>query len=146
MATNAAGEQILRILSEQHELIRKVAELSLVQARVLEENETEQLVAVLEQRSVLLNRAISISACVDESLASLPESDPCRADILRQKKLIADLANLISRTDREHSIRMVERRDELARQLAGMTTSRAAARAYGGDRGPVGPDYQDRVA
>lgn len=141
-----AGGRILSMLATQHDLIATVGELSLVQARVIEEDEPEQLVAVLEQRSKVLEKATTLSREIDAGLAVLPPNDPQFALIHQRRRAVADLSRQIAETDRQHGIALARKRDELARTLAGMNSGRAAASAYAGTGGPISPGFQDRSA
>ncbi|MGH7243694.1 MAG: hypothetical protein ACREJD_09785 [Phycisphaerales bacterium] len=138
------GGRVLVMLAEQHDLLAKVGELCIAQARVIEEDEPEQLVAVLEQRSKVLARATSLSREIDEGVAAIRHDDPQLTLIQQRRRAVGDLARAIAETDREHGATLARKRDELARTLAGMTSGRAAATAYSGGRSPVGPGFQDR--
>lgn len=141
-----AGGRLLSMLAKQHDLLATVGELSLVQARVIEEDEPEQLVAILEQRSKVLENATKLSREIDAGLTSLPSDDPQFALIRQRRHAVAELARQIAETDREHGVALARKRDELARALAGMNSGRAAASAYAGANGPVSPGFQDRSA
>ncbi|MBX3389951.1 MAG: hypothetical protein KF691_10915 [Phycisphaeraceae bacterium] len=140
------GGRLLSMLATQHDLLATVGELSLVQARVIEEDEPEQLVAVLEQRSKVLEKATALSREIDAGMGSLAPDDPQLALIQQRRRAVADLARQIAETDRQHGVALARKRDELARALAGMNSSRAAATAYAGAPGPVDPGFQDRSA
>lgn len=146
MTTTEAGSRILAMLAEQHDLLRKVGELAVIQTRVIEDDESEQLVAVLQQRSMILGRAIALTKEIESRIAQLPANDPQRSLIGQRRKAVADLAQAIARTDREHTSSLVRRRDELARSLADMNAGRHAASAYAPTNGPVAPGFQDRRA
>jgi len=138
------GGRVLAMLAEQHDLLATVGELCLAQGRVIEEDEPEQLVAVLEQRSKVLNKATSLNREIDERIALLPRDDPQHALIAQRRRAIGDLAKSISETDRQHGSALPRKRDELARTLAGMNSGRAAAAAYSGGSSSIGPGFQDQ--
>lgn len=144
MTTTEAGSRILLMLSEQQDLLQKVRELANVQSRVLAEEESEQLVAVLQQRALILQRAVALSADIDKAVNRLALSDPQQALIAQRRQAVSELAESIARTDQEHSQTLIQRRDELARRLAGMTNSRHATSAYSHPQSNVAPGYQDR--
>ncbi|MBS0188806.1 MAG: flagellar export chaperone FlgN [Planctomycetes bacterium] len=141
-----AGGRILTKLSEQHDLLAKVGELCLAQARVIEEDEPEQLVAVLEQRSKVLARATELSKEIESDLTCIPENDAQMPLIRQRRRAVSDLAHAIAETDRQHGVILARKRDELARTLAGMNSGRAAAHAYGAEPAHISPGYQDRHA
>jgi len=138
------GGRVLAMLAEQHDLLAKVGELCLAQGRVIEEDEPEQLVAVLEQRSKVLDRATSLNRDIEEGVSLMPREDPQHALIVQRRRAIGDLAKSIAETDRQHGAALARKRDELARTLAGMNSGRAAAAAYSGRPSTVGPGFQDR--
>lgn len=138
------GVRVLALLAEQHDILAKVGELCHAQGRVIEEDEPEQLVAVLEQRSKVLENATSLARDIDDGIALLPREDPQHALIVQRRRAIAELAKSIAETDRQHGAALARKRDELARNLAGMNSGRAAAAAYGGGQTAIGPGFQDR--
>ncbi|MBX3379200.1 MAG: flagellar export chaperone FlgN [Phycisphaeraceae bacterium] len=138
------GGRVLEMLAEQHDLLAKVGELCLAQGRVIEEDEPEQLVAVLEQRSKVLARATTLSREIDQGVQSMLRDDPQMGLIQQRRRAVADLAHTIAETDRQHGAMLSRKRDELARTLAGMNSGRAAAAAYSGGREPIGPGFQDQ--
>lgn len=144
MTPTEAGSRILLMLSEQHDLLQRVGELANVQARVLSEDESEQLVAILQQRAMILQKAVALSGEIAQAVDRLGHGDPQQTLIAQRRKAVSDLAESIARIDQEHSRSLVQRRDELARTLAGMTNSRHAASAYSHPTVNVSPGYQDR--
>lgn len=141
---NQVGARVLTLLAEQHDLLAKVGELCLAQGRVIEDDEPEQLVAVLEQRAKVLDRATSLGRQIDEDAARLPPDDPQHALIRQRRRAIGDLARSIAESDRQHNTALSRKRDELARSLAGMNSGKAAAAAYAGGQPAVQPGFQDQ--
>lgn len=144
MSPADVGGRVLGMLAEQHDLLAKVGELCLAQARVIEEDEPEQLVAVLEQRSKVLTKATALTREIEVEIASIPSNDPQMSLIQQRRKAVSDLARAISQTDREHGAALARKRDELARTLAGMNSGRAAAAAYSSGSTPIRPGFQDQ--
>ncbi|MBL8875317.1 MAG: hypothetical protein JNM86_05915 [Phycisphaerae bacterium] len=144
MEQTQAGAAILDMLGQQHDLLAQVGELCHAQERVIEEDEPEQLVAVLEQRARILDRATSLGREIDLRITQIPAGDPQRTLIAQRRRAIGELARTIAETDRNHTASLAQRRDELARTLAGVNSGRAAAAAYSGARPPAEPGFQDR--
>jgi vacuolar-type H+-ATPase subunit I/STV1 len=144
MTQTDIGGRVLAMLAEQHDLLATVGELCLAQGRVIEEDEPEQLVAVLEQRSKVLEKATSLNREIDERVARIPREDPQHALIAQRRRAIGELAKSIAETDRQHGSALSRKRDELARNLAGMNSGRAAAAAYSGGPRSIGPGFQDQ--
>lgn len=144
MEQTHVGAAILVMLGQQHDLLAQVGELCHAQERVIDEDEPEQLVAVLEQRARVLDRAVALGREIDLRIPQIPTSDPQRTLITQRRLAIGELARTIAETDRRHTASLARRRDELARTLAGVNCGRAAAAAYSGARPPSEPGFQDR--
>lgn len=144
MDQSEIGGRVLALLAEQHDLLSKVGELCLAQGRVIDEDEPEQLVAVLEQRSKLLAMATSLGRQIDDGIALLPPSDPQHPLIVQRRRAIGELASSIAESDRQQGTELSRRRDDLARTLSGMNSGRAAAAAYSGGKATVRPGFQDQ--
>lgn len=138
------GGRVLALLAEQHDLLSKVGEFCVAQGRVIEEDEPEQLVAVLEQRSTMLDKATSLGRDIDEGIALLSKQDPQLALIAQRRRAIGELAKSIAESDRQQGAALARKRDELARTLAGMNSGRAAAAAYSGVPTTIRPGFQDQ--
>jgi hypothetical protein len=138
--------ETLRLLAEQHQLLEAVGRLCSAQARLIDEGESEELLAVIEQRGLILNQAAELGARIDQGTASIPPSDPALPTINQRRAAVAELARAIARSDAADTKRLGAKRDELAATLASMNTNRAATGAYSGSRSAPGPGFQDTSA
>lgn len=138
--------ETLRLLAEQHQLLEAVGRLCSAQARLIDEGESEELLAVIEQRGLILNQAAELGAQIDQRTASIPASDPALPAIRQRRAAVAELARAIARSDAADTKRLGAKRDELAAALASMNTNRAATGAYAGPRSAPGPGFQDTSA
>lgn len=138
--------ETLRLLAEQHQLLEAVGRLCSAQARLIDEGESEELLAVIEQRGLILNQAADLGSQIDQLTASIPPSDPALPSIRQRRAAVAELARAIVRSDAADTKRLGTKRDELAATLASMNTNRAATGAYAGPRSAPGPGFQDTSA
>lgn len=135
----------LSLLTEQHELLEAVGRLCSAQARLIDENESEELLAVIEQRGLILQKAAELGAEIDRAIGTLPASDGSLPLIRQRKAAVSELARAIGRSDAADTQRLGAKRDELAAELAAMNTNRAATGAYARPTRP-GPGFQDTSA
>lgn len=138
--------EALALLTEQHELLEAVGRLCSAQGRLIDEDEAEDLLAVIEQRGLILQRAAALTVEIDKVIEAMPTTDAALPQIRQRRAAVADLARAISRSDAADRQRMSAKRDEVAAAIAAMNTNRAAAGAYRIDRATNGPGFQDTSA
>lgn len=136
----------LALLTEQHELLEAVGRLCSAQGRLIDEDESDELLAVIEQRGLILQKAAALASEIDRVIATIPPSDATLPQITQRRAAVADLARAIARSDAADTKRMTAKRDELAAAIASMNTNRAAAGAYGARPSSGGPGFQDTSA
>lgn len=94
--------------------------------RALDEGDVDRLDALLEERASLLT-CISEQADLIAAGAGGEQGPELKADL----DAIDELSARIAAMDEALAIRLVERRDRCARELAGLNTAGRAAAAYG---------------
>jgi hypothetical protein len=144
--TSTLAAQALDLLAQQHELLEAVGRLCSAQSRLIDEDESEDLLAVIEQRGLILEQATALTNQIDRAVAAIPTSDIALPQINQRRSAVAELARAIARSDAADTKRMTAKRDELAATIASMNTNRAATGAYQADRTPRGPGFQDTSA
>lgn len=143
---SSPATQALVLLTEQHELLEAVGRLCSAQGRLIDEDESEELLAVIEQRGLILQKAAALAGEIDRVVANIPATDATLPQITQRRAAVADLARAITRSDAADTQRMTAKRDELAAAIASMNNNRAAAGAYGAGLTPRGPGFQDTSA
>jgi hypothetical protein len=143
---SSPAAQALDLLTQQHELLEAVGRLCSAQSRLIDEDESEDLLAVIEQRGLILDQATALTNQIDRAVAAIPSSDTALPQINQRRTAVAELARAIAHSDAADTKRMTAKRDELAAAIASMNTNRAATGAYQVDRTPRGPGFQDTSA
>lgn len=136
----------LALLTQQHELLEAVGRLCSAQSRLIDEDESEELLAVIEQRGLILQQAAALAAEIDRVVATIPTSDASLPQVTQRRAAVAELARAIARSDAADTKRMTLKRDELAAAIVSMNNNRVAAGAYRVDRSQSGPGFQDTSA
>ncbi|MBY0113905.1 MAG: hypothetical protein K2Y21_13895 [Phycisphaerales bacterium] len=144
--TNSNADRALALLNEQHELLEAVGRLCTAQSRLIDEDEAEDLLAVIEQRGLILEKAAALGNEIDRVAASIPPDDAAQPLIRRRRTAITELARAIAAADAADTKRLGSKRDELARALASMNTNRVATGAYAAPSKLSGPGFQDTNA
>lgn len=146
MQPTSHAAEALQLLTEQHQLLEAVGRLCSAQARLIDQDESEELLAVIEQRGLILNQATSLGTQIDRAVAAIAPTDPSLPVIRQRRAAVSDLARAIAQSDAADTMRLGAKRDELAAALASMNTNRAASGAYTGTQTIRGPGFQDTSA
>lgn len=137
-------------LSRQLELYRRLEGLSRRQSTLIEDDDTDHLLAVLGERQAVVDEIAAIGADLEPIrqqwepfLQSLPPAT--REQLRALVDTLAELAGLVAGRDEADRERLESRRSAVGRELASLARGRSAVVAYGGKAGTV-PFYQDREA
>lgn len=147
--TTGDNAAVFRLIEDQIDLYGVLDELSRRQHRIVETDDTNALLAVLNERGAVIDRIGRLSAQLapylaewDVHVAGLAASD--RDRIRRRLDELAVMMQQITRRDEEDRDTLERRRTEVGRELTGLSRGGAALSAYGGSA--RGPRYQDRRA
>lgn len=140
-----------RLLESQRKLYEDLDHLSASQALLIDQERTDELLAVLGQRQALLTRIQVINDSIapararwQEFLGLLDPSQRQRVGI--HVDAITRLIETIAERDRLDRERMQGARDRVAQEIAGMDRTRRAEGAYRTSPGGPSPLFQDRQA
>jgi hypothetical protein len=135
-------------LTRQLELYGRLDQLSLRQGALIDDDDTDRLLAVLGERQVVVDEVAEIGTRLepvrqdwDGFLHGLPA--PTREQLRHLVSTLTDLAGIVAGRDEADRRRLELRRSEVGEELASVTRGRSAVRAYGGRGSPV-PIFQDR--
>ena len=142
--------RLSRVLDRQLELYQQLDARSAEQGRLIESEETDQLLEVLRQRQVIVDQITDLNAQMqpyrdqwDELAASIDES---QRDALRSRfDELGDAARRIVLRDDADRARLEGRRRVIASELASLSKSKGAVAAYAAEK-PQVPMLQDRSA
>lgn len=147
--TKEDNAAVCRLIEDQIDLYCVLDQLSRRQHRIVETDDTAALLAVLGERSAVIDRISRLSAQLapylaewDLHLSGLGQSD--RDRIRRRLDDLAVMMEQIARRDEEDRDTLERRRTVVGRELTGLSRGGAALNAYGGSA--RGPRYQDRRA
>lgn len=139
-------------IDELGSLLARLDELGRAQRELIEDERTDALLGVLAERSQIVQRVVETSEQMDALRRRWDEMSG-RIDEPERERLrvglddLTEVARRITVRDDQDREMLQQRRDELARRLSGVGTSRAAMGAYAGSgRSPKGPSFQDREA
>lgn len=153
MPNDADGPRIAAVaelLGDQHELLVRLGELSIRQSSLIDDDQTETLLAVLSERQGLIERLTGVGRsleALEDDLRSLLSRGATHhgVDLARLARENALIADAVRRRDEDDRRRLGERREAIAAELAGLDQSRRAVSAYGPDGagGVSGPTFHD---
>ncbi len=143
--TMANATDSITHLTEQLACYRKLSRLCELQRQYVEQNQTDQLLDVLEQRGTILSEIGRLEELVSplkrnwsEASASMSETDRASAlEMLAETKV---LLMRITQADQDDVLLLQQRKLNVGKQIAATTTARAvnnryAANAYGAGSG-----------
>jgi hypothetical protein len=141
--------RLIHLLEQQHELYRKLRELSEKQRGLISGDRPERLLSILRERQDLVAGLARLNEQLgpfrrnwDTLYGMLPEPDRARASGLLQE--INALLRVILRTDQEDGALLSVRKQAVAAEIANLSGGRTANAAYGRYAGPAnGPKAAD---
>jgi hypothetical protein len=140
--------RVARALTRQLDLYRRLDVLSQRQGRLIEDDDTDGLLAVLGERQVVVDEISGIGAELEPIrhrweafLQELP--GPTREQLRSLVDALAEVAGVVAGRDESDRKRLELRRTAVGRELASVARGRSAVVAYGGTVGTV-PFFQDR--
>lgn len=140
---------ILALVREQRELFGRLESLGRRQEALAADGDGEDLLELLRERAPVVDRLVEIDRMLpstrdrwEEFRERLSLDERERLDALAAE--VAYLAAEVARRDEVDTRRLVDRRDALAGELAGISKARSASAAYGPRGG--GPRFQDQRA
>lgn len=140
-----------RMLDMERRLYEELDELSRGQGELIEQERTDDLLALLGRRQTLLTKIQAVNDSIapvrarwQEFLSPLEPQQRQRVGSLVDS--ITKLIEGVAERDRADRQRMQESRDRVASELAGLESSRRAAGAYGVGMNNPRPLFQDREA
>jgi hypothetical protein len=144
--TSCVNEYIT-VLGQQRALLGELDALSQRQSLLIDEPVLDALLAVLEERQQVIDRIMATARTIEQLRAEwerVRERVPADhgANVDRELDAVMALAGEVQRRDERDHARLKARLDGVAAELAGLTTSKKAAAAYG--QGPAaGARFQD---
>ncbi|MBL8963621.1 MAG: flagellar export chaperone FlgN [Phycisphaeraceae bacterium] len=140
-----------RLLEAQRVLYVELDALSRRQADLIESEATDELLGVLGKRQEVLDRIQAVNDAIAPVRANWRGfletiAQDQRARLGSKVDAITSLIEAITSRDNADRRMMIEGRDRLATELAGVDKARAAAGAYGVRSAGGRPVYQDREA
>ncbi len=140
--------RLTRILDEQVAQYTRLAELSKAQSALVREGDADDLLRLLAERQVIVERVNALNEDLapftrawSELLPKLPQAD---RDSLRTRLDALDgLMVAIAQADDADRAALEQRRSSVSNEINGLGQQRGAVHAYGGDRAPYQPRYQD---
>lgn len=152
-APDAAASRPARVamaLARQLDLYHQLDALSLRQGILIEDDDTDGLLAVLGERQAVVDEITAIGAELEPIrqqwepfLTGLPA--PTRGQLTELVSELAALAGIVAARDEADRKRLEARRSAVGRELASVARGRSAVVAYGGKSNAV-PFFQDREA
>ncbi|MFM9996574.1 MAG: hypothetical protein ACKVU4_12335 [Phycisphaerales bacterium] len=145
----AWAARFARLLEELYGLLLRLDALSTRQGPLVDDADTEPLLAVLDDRRAVVAEIDRLNGLIAPCRARWEAASPAlpgavRADLQRRMDAAAAVSEAVVRRDERDTARMRQRRDDLAERLAGVGRARGAAAAYGPRGG--GASFQDREA
>lgn len=141
---------LFALVREQIGLYEKLEELSLRQHGLVEDEDTDALLAVLGERqrliediSAVASRMTPYRAGWDDHVGKLGEGD--RQSLRQGLDSLASMMARIASRDEHDRRTMEDRRQRVQSQIAGVKRGGAAVKSYGQAQ-PRGPRFQDREA
>lgn len=146
--------RLARVLDRQREIYEKLELLSLSQAQLISEDQTDDLLAVLGQRQTLIEQL----SALNEEMAPFAErwselaprlSEQHRESLRQRFDDVGRLVESITRRDEGDRRALEARRSSVGSELQSLTHSRGAVAAYTrvqtpGGREALNPRFQDR--
>lgn len=146
--------RLARVLDRQREIYEKLELLSLSQAHLISEDQTDDLLAVLGQRQTLIEQLTALNdemAPFAERWSELaPRLSEQHREALRQRfDDVGRLVESITRRDEGDRRALEARRSSVGNELQSLTHNRGAVAAYArvqtpGGRQAAEPRFQDR--
>lgn len=141
-------DRLESLVREELEILGQVDALSQRQGSLVTLDDAGPLLALLDERQVLIERATAIAgevATLRDEVASASGIPASRwKAVQRECNAVADLAERISRRDRDDASAMSRRRDMAATEMSQLGKGKDAAAAYGPRPTGQEPKYQDR--
>ena len=142
--TTASADELIRLLTEQQELVDRLDQLAGRQAALIQSGECDALLDLLAQRQRIMDRFLASQDGLTElnrmvrDPANLDRGGDIKGDIdavtrRRISSLIDEISSSLGRiVDRDEQDRALLRtsRDRTGEELAGLRTARQAQRAY----------------
>jgi hypothetical protein len=149
-AGEACFSEYISLLDSQRALVGELDALSQRQSTLIDGEDMMPLLALLDERQRVIDRVMPASRMLDELRwrwrtvrAALPETR--RDQVQRAEDSLLQLFTQVARRDERDQGRLKTRLDSTGSQLAGISTSRRAAGAYGAIS-HMSPRFQDRSA
>lgn len=146
--------RLARVLDRQREVYERLELLSLSQAQLIHEDQTDELLAVLGQRQSLIEQLTALNdelAPFTERWSELASrlSEQHREDLRQRFDEVGRLVESITRRDESDRRALEVRRSSVGSELQSLTRSRGAVAAYSRAQTPAGgeapgPRFQDR--
>lgn len=146
--------RLARVLDRQREIYERLELLSLSQARLISDDQTDDLLAVLGQRQSLIEQLTVLNDELTPFAERWSELAPRLSEELREglRQRFDDVSRLvesITRRDEGDRRALEARRSSVGSELQSLTHSRGAVAAYArvqtpGGREAQAPRYQDR--
>ncbi len=143
------AESLGRRIEELSALLVRLERLGEGQERLIADERTDELLALLADRERLVEQVVGASEQIDALRRRWDEMSPGLGDAelapLREglDSLTDYAARIAARDDRDRSA-LVVKRDELSKRLAGVGVGQRAVNAYGGKPQGSSPRFQDR--
>ncbi len=144
------GPRLLRIVEQQVEQFRELDQLSRDQAALIKEGRSDELLALLGSRQVIVDRITSSNGELEPFLASwdtLSEQLPAalRESVRARMRELEELVASIAARDQADQKALEERRGGVQNELASLSRNRSAVNAYASTGvSRQQPHYQDR--
>lgn len=144
----AWASSLERKLRLAEELFEQLGAASRRQRELVESGDAVAVLDLLRERQGLISRIASLSEDVEPFRAKWAavgaQLDPDRRGLIQARlDSLTDAAARIARQDEQDRKTLEAKRDELARELAGVDSAKAAVSAYAEPK-PVRPKFQDR--
>lgn len=135
-------------LVRQLDLYARLEVLSRQQSDLIEDGDTDRLLAILGERQVVVDQIAAVGTALEPIrqhwegfLGALPGGT--REQLRELVDSLAELAGVVAGRDEADRRRLEERRSEVGRELASVARGRSAVLAYGG-KATAPPQFQDR--
>ncbi|HYE03029.1 MAG TPA: hypothetical protein VD963_07315 [Phycisphaerales bacterium] len=129
------GPRLERLLAEQRQAAGELRELARRQRGLIDQNQTDGLLALLAERQVVVDRLADLSRQAEPFgrgwaayASQLPSERRARVERLAEE--VAELIGLVAKSDQTDRVLLEERRSGLAAELSAVGRGRGALAAY----------------
>ena len=143
------GPRLLRILGEQVSHFEQLDELSVAQGELINTGRSDELLALLSRRQVLVDRITDINTELEPFLSQWRTLAPALPDALSQEigqtmGTIDRLVEKITARDDADKTTLDQRRGAIQQELGSVARGRNAVAAYASTGTTQPPRFQDR--